>query len=109
MFAENFKRICEERGTTPSAIVKSLHYSTSKVTLWNNGSLPKEEMLEKLAKELNCEVYEFFIDEKARSKNINDKTVSNLNDDEKDILNYFGNLSRREKHLFMAKIYEEGR
>lgn len=63
IFAENLKRICKHRGTTPTAIMKKWGMSTSKVSAWYKGSLPKEEMLVLLAKELKCTVKDFFADE----------------------------------------------
>lgn len=53
-FADNLKRICTERGTSPTALLKSMGVATSKVAMWNSGSLPKQEMLIRLAKELDC-------------------------------------------------------
>lgn len=62
-FWENFERICKERGTTPTAVVKNgLGLSASKVTMWKNGSLPKEDVLKELAKTLSCNVSDFFAD-----------------------------------------------
>lgn len=60
VFSENLNRICHEKGTTVSTILKELGLSTSKVTMWNNGSLPKIEIIIKLAKHLNVNVSDFF-------------------------------------------------
>lgn len=68
-FGENFKRICKERNTSPSAVVKKLGYSTSKVTAWYHGSLPKQDVLVQLAKELDCDVMDFFQDESSQIGN----------------------------------------
>lgn len=46
-FAENLKRICDEKGTTPTALCKELGLSTSKVSAWCGGSLPKKPLLSK--------------------------------------------------------------
>ena len=62
-FADNLKRICTERGTSPTALLKSMGVATSKVAMWNSGSLPKQEMLIRLAKELDCSVMDFFADD----------------------------------------------
>lgn len=51
-FQENLNRICKEQGTTLTALVKRMGLSTSKVSRWNEGALPKQEMLLRLAKEL---------------------------------------------------------
>ncbi len=48
-FAENLKRICSLRGTNPTALCKELGLSTSKVSAWYSGSLPKQEIMVQLA------------------------------------------------------------
>jgi transcriptional regulator with XRE-family HTH domain len=100
-FATNFKRLCNERGTTPTNVCKALGLSTSKVNMWNNGSLPKQEMLVTLAKHLNCSVMDFFMDEE-----LNNFLDTPLNDDELDILKVYRSLDRRDKHEFMTLIYQ---
>lgn len=99
-FKENFNRICREKGTTPTALCKKLGESTSKVSAWNNGSLPKEEMMLRLAQELNCSVMDFFADD------ISEHTIEPENDDETDILRIYRLLDRRAKHEFMTMVYE---
>ena len=99
-FATNFRRICQEKGTTPTRICLELGLSSSKVNLWNNGSLPKQPILLKLAQALECSVMDFFADEVALQK-----TEFALDDDEKDIIRLFRSLSRKEKHEFMSKAY----
>jgi transcriptional regulator with XRE-family HTH domain len=104
-FGENLKRICNERGTTPTTIMKKWGLSTSKVSAWYEGSLPKQEMLVRLAKELDCSVMDFFADEEDLVK-----TVQPTDEDEEDILRIYRSLSRRNKHEFMSMVYEfEGR
>lgn len=108
-FADNLKRICTERGTSPTALLKSMGVATSKVAMWNSGSLPKQEMLIRLAKELDCSVMDFFADDAdLAAQNIN-KTNADTepkNEDESDILRIFRSLSRRAKHEFMSMVYE---
>ena len=60
MFFVHFDRICKEKGTTPTAVTRKLGYSSSKVTAWKNGSIPKQEILETLATHLEVDVSEFF-------------------------------------------------
>jgi hypothetical protein len=79
--------------------------STSKVSRWNDGSLPKQDLLVRLAKELDCSVMDFFADEEDLVK-----TVQPADEDEEDILRIYRSLSRRNKHEFMSMVYEfEGR
>lgn len=101
-FGKNLKRICNERGTSPTKLVVGLGYTNSKVNLWNNGSLPKAEMLVKLAEALNCSVMDFFRTEDewgTQSQAIPE------DDDEEDILRVYRALSRRSKHEFMSMVY----
>lgn len=100
-FGDNLKRICKEKGTTPTAIMKKWGLSTSKVSAWYEGSLPKQEMLLRLAEELECSVMDFFADEEDIQK-----TVKPNSEDEADILRIYRSLSRRAKHEFMAMVYE---
>ena len=108
-FADNLKRICTERGTSPTALLKSMGVATSKVAMWNSGSLPKQEMLIRLAKELDCSVMDFFADDAdlaAQEINKTNADAEPKNEDESDILRIFRSLSRRAKHEFMSMVYE---
>jgi len=99
-FAQNINRICKSQGTTLTAVVKSLGLSTSKVSRWNEGSLPKEEVMVILAQTLHCSVMDFFADEEDL------EPVAPADEDEADILRVYRSLSRRAKHEFMAMVYD---
>lgn len=87
-FAENINRICAEKGTNLTAIVKAVKGSSSFATAINTkGSLPKESEMLEMAKLLECSVMDFFADEE-------------------DILRIYRGLSRRAKHEFMSMAYE---
>lgn len=100
-FAENIKRICAERGTNLTAVVKKVKGSSSFVTAINKGSLPKESELLELAQELDCSVMDFFADE----EDLAPRPVPQ-NEDEQDLLKIYRSLSRRSKHEFMSMVYE---
>lgn len=104
-FANNLKRICTERGTSPTALLKSMGVSSSKVAMWNSGSLPKQEMLIRLAKELNCSVMDFFADEEI-THTTSSIVTEPVDEDESDILRIYRSLTRRTKHEFMTQVYE---
>lgn len=101
-FGKNLKRICNEQGTSPTKVVVELGYSNSKVNMWNNGSLPKAEMLVKLAERLNCSVMDFF---KTEDEWKEPTQAIPENEDEEDILRVYRSLSRRSKHEFMSMVY----
>lgn len=100
-FAENINRICAERGTNLTAVVKAVKGSSSFTTQINKGSLPKEHEMLEMAKILNCSVMDFFADEEdlEPQENAHDE-------DENDILRVYRSLSRRVKHEFMSMVYE---
>lgn len=100
-FATNLRRLCNEKGTSPTKVCIELGLSTNKVSLWNKGSLPKQPILLKLAEKLDCTVMDFFADEEYISD-----TDLILDEDERDIIRLFRLLSRKEKHDFMSKAYE---
>ena len=101
-FRENINRICKERGTTLSAVTRSMGLSSSKVTAWNNGSLPKEEVLLGLAKELECSVMDFFADEEDLAQ---ETEVATTNDTEQTLINEYRKLSKSQQYKLMAYCY----
>lgn len=101
-FAENLKRICQLKGTNPTTLCKELGLSTSKVSAWYNGSLPKQEVMVQLAQKLECSVMDFFADE----EDLVHTPAQPRDEDEEDILRVYRGLSRRNKHEFMALVYE---
>lgn len=100
-FAENINRICAERGTNLTTVVKAVKGSSSFTTQINKGSLPKEHEMLEMAKILNCSVMDFFADE----EDLEPKEKAH-DEDENDILRVYRSLSRREKHEFMSMVYE---
>ncbi len=101
-FGKNLKRICNAQGTSPTKVVVEMGYSNSKVNMWNNGSLPKADMLVKLAEKLKCSVMDFFKTEEEWETTSEAKPA---NEDEEDILRVYRSLSRRSKHEFMSMVY----
>lgn len=56
MFWNNFYNLCELRNTTPNAVCKELNLSTATATHWKNGTMPKGDVLFKIANFLDCSV-----------------------------------------------------
>lgn len=53
MFYEKLNALCKSRGLTVTSLLKELNISTSKGTAWKNGSIPKGDILSKLADYFN--------------------------------------------------------
>lgn len=93
MFYEQFKKICNANNTTPTAYVKErLKLSTSKVTAWKNGSLPKYEIIKQIAEDFNVSAdYLLFGKEKAT-------------EDDQELLELLKNLSPKDKQQAIGMI-----
>lgn len=105
-FAENINRICAERGTNLTAVIKQIKNGQSSYTTAINrkGSIPNQEELLALAEILQCSVMDFFADE----EDIEAKRAVPENEDEEDILKVYRSLPRRAKHEFMTMVYDFG-
>lgn len=74
MFYEQLESLCKEKGTTPTAFVRDvLQLSTSKVTAWSKGSIPKIGVLNEIADYFGVTVGYLF-DGKDANPNIRDKS-----------------------------------
>ena len=49
MFYENFKKLCDERGTNPTSVALDMGISTSLTSRWKHGGKPRIETLNKIA------------------------------------------------------------
>lgn len=52
-FYKRLDSLCKATGTSVTALLKSLNISTSKGTAWKNGSIPRADVLQKLATALH--------------------------------------------------------
>jgi len=70
MFWDNFERICREAGTSPSGACVAVGIGQNRPSNWKkNGTIPKQDELEMLAKHLGCSVSDFFVDDENRDLN----------------------------------------
>lgn len=56
MFWDNFERLCNERGLTPTAAGISAGVTNAAVSKWKNGTIPRGESLKKVAEYFNVSV-----------------------------------------------------
>ena len=56
MFYDILKRVCKQRGTSPSAAAQAIGMSKSNVTGWKKGQSPKILTVARLARELNVPI-----------------------------------------------------
>lgn len=104
-FQENLNRICKERGTTLTGLIKKMGLSTSKVSRWNEGALPKQEMLTRLAEELGCSVADFFADDPGEDKKEPaSQMTGGLSDLQIQLINIILQMSEPEAAVLLAAL-----
>ncbi|WP_165170613.1 hypothetical protein [Adlercreutzia sp. ZJ242] len=61
LFYENFEHICKSQGTSPYAVTQEAKLGKSSAANWKaNGTIPKLDILYRLAEVLSCNVSDFF-------------------------------------------------
>lgn len=119
-FADNFKRLCMERGLTPTAVCRQIGIADNAVTRWLHGSTPKERQLIAIAKVLNCSIGDLFdsvgkdvdytidlgngvsllVETSASLPSVSDR------EDLAELYAIYSKLSRKDRHIFMGTAYE---
>lgn len=49
MFWDKFISMCNDRNTTPTAVVSALHISIGSITKWKNGTIPNDTTILKIS------------------------------------------------------------
>ena len=96
MFFDQLKKICSERGTSPTAVVKSVGLSSGKVTAWKNGSIPKMNIIQLLADRLEVPVAYFF----------GSDIPQPLPEDEDELLSIYRRLGKSGQRQLIGKAHE---
>ena len=96
MFYEQLDYICKQKGTTPTGLLKKLGLSTSKVTAWKKGSIPKAQIIQRLADELGVSTDCFF----------GGSGTDILSEEEQELISVFRNLPKSGKRQLLGKAYE---
>lgn len=98
MWFKQLENLCTAYNTTPTAFVKKeLSLSSSKVTAWKNGSIPKFEILKQIADYFNVTVGYLFDGKEQNSS-------SDLTDEEFELLNKFRHLLDIDKGRILDRM-----
>ena len=99
MFYDQLNELCIKEKITPTKFVTEiLHLSSSKVTAWKNGSIPKYEILDLIAKHFDVTIGYLF---DGKEKN---SIQDNLSEDEKRLLNMYSLLTDIEKVEILGEL-----
>ncbi len=99
MIYKQLAELCASIGTTPTNFVKDvLKLSSSKVTAWKNGSIPKSEILIQIANYFGVTVGYLFDGKKS--------SPSELSEEEQECLSVFRELTRDDQMKFIGRMQE---
>lgn len=84
MFWNNFIKICNEKNTTPTGVVKKLEIASGNVTRWKNGSIPRDTTLKKIADYFNVTT-EYLLSEDEK-KPVSADELSSMSEKEKMVI-----------------------
>ena len=101
-FKDNINRLCRERGTNLTTLIKECGFSTSKATAINKGQIPTEEQLLALSRALNCSVMNFFEDEEKDAPTVD---YMYQNEDEQILIEGYRNMPKSQQYKLMAYYY----
>ena len=97
MIYKQLAELCASIGTTPTNFVKDvLKLSSSKVTAWKNGSIPKSEILIQIADYFGVTVGYLFDGKKS--------SPSELSEEERDCLSAFRELTRDDQMKYIGRM-----
>ena len=94
MFYTRLKKICQEKGTTITGMLKELNLSTGSTGNWKKGQLPKGEVLVLIADYLDTSIDQL----------IQGEYKSDLSEDEKRIIELYRNTPERAKYKVMCDV-----
>ena len=94
MFYTRLKKICQEKGTTITGMLKELNLSTGSTGNWKKGQLPKGEVLVLIADYLDTSI-DYLIQGEYKS---------DLSEDEKRIIELYRNTPERAKYKVMCYV-----
>ena len=101
-FKDNINRICKDRGTNLTTLIKECGFSSSKATAINKGQMPTEDQLLIFAKHLGCSVMDFFADEEDVGPEYD---IIIQNEDERILIEGFRSMPKSKRYALMAHFY----
>lgn len=95
-FYDNFKQECRKESISPTALLKELNISTSKLTAWKNGSMPNSEYLIPISERLNVSI-DYLLTGKEKSSSAEQTIKEQLTPDERELMELYKSLSEKDK------------
>lgn len=104
MFYEIFTMLCNKKKISPTATLKEIGVSTSKLTAWKNGSTPSVAVLILISEFFNVSI-DYLVYGKERIVNEPEREkIKSVDAKEQRLLNAFRALPLEEQFCFIGKI-----
>lgn len=105
MFYKRLDYICKKKGTTVTGVAKKLKISTSNVTNWKSGVIPKGEIIIRLAELLNVSCDYLLLGKEPTTKaTMMEIPKPQLTENEEDMLNTYRNLNELGQRYIKQQI-----
>ncbi len=92
MFYDNVYKVCRERGTTPTTVLKELGFSSGNVSKWKSGSVPNIDMVQAIAKYLRVSL-DYLVNLEG------DSSYSALSDSEREWLDIISRIPEEKQEM----------
>lgn len=99
MFYERLQKVCKDRGTTITAVAKTLNLSTGSGTNWKNGKMPSVDVAKQIADYLKVSMDYLMSD----TEDLHNRP---LTDNEIAMLELFEKLGERDQARFIGRLEE---
>lgn len=113
MFFRNYEMLCKRIGSNPSAVAMKAGLARSTASSWKmQGTIPKQEVLERLAEVLGCNVADFFVENNTDNSVVIQNSTNCGNtykkvEDEHELLQLYRSMPTRKDRLrFLLECYE---
>ncbi len=102
MFYDVYERLCKEKGEKPYALPMKLGAkSNSMVAQWQKGSVPRIDMLQKIADYFDVSVGYLLDTEKEKAVTLNNDDLDELS---LELVSLIRHLSDQEKRMLLAQL-----
>lgn len=103
MFYDNYLRICEEKGLSPSRVLTELNISRGSLGRWKTGGKPRNEYKKKIADYLGVTVHDLMCEQTEKEMHP-DNTPGVLSTKENILLAMYRSLPADQRSVLLAMI-----
>lgn len=104
MFWKNLIKICNEKNTTPTSVVKDLKIAGGNVTRWKNGSIPRDTTLKKIADYFGITVTDLLAENEKKPVHVDEPKERSLHPEERILLSCYSKISDDDRKVLWTLL-----